>query len=74
VAEGIRRLETRRDADHRAPPGSAFRDIAGKALADALFTPGQPRTRKIFTRDANGRITGFASRREERDVVFTRIK
>jgi hypothetical protein len=43
-------------------------------LADVLFTPGQPRTRKIFTRDANGRITGFASRREERDVVFTRIK
>jgi len=39
-------------------------------LADVLFTPGQPRTRKIFTRDASGRITGFRSRREERDVVF----
>lgn len=43
-------------------------------LADVLFTPGQPRTRKIFTRDASGRITGFLSRREERDVVFTRMK
>jgi len=39
-------------------------------LADVLFTPGQPRTRKIFTRDAGGHITGFRSRREERDVVF----
>jgi hypothetical protein len=43
-------------------------------LADVLFTPGQPRTRKIFTRDASGRIAGFVSRREERDVVFTRMK
>jgi hypothetical protein len=43
-------------------------------LADVLFTPGQPRTRKIFTRDASGSITGFVSRREERDVVFTRMK
>jgi len=42
-------------------------------LADVLFTPGQPRTRKIFTRDAGGHITGFRSRREERDVVFTKI-
>ena len=41
-------------------------------LADVLFAPGQPRTRKIFQRDADGRITGFVSRREERDVVFKR--
>lgn len=43
-------------------------------LADVLFTPGQPRTRKIFVRDAHGRIEGLLSRREERDVVFTREK
>jgi ketosteroid isomerase-like protein len=43
-------------------------------LADVLFTPGQPRSRKIFQRDATGAITGFVSRREERDVVFTREK
>ncbi|MBS0473074.1 MAG: DUF4440 domain-containing protein [Proteobacteria bacterium] len=41
-------------------------------LADVLFVPGQPRSRKIFQRDASGAITGFVSRREERDVVFTR--
>jgi hypothetical protein len=39
-------------------------------LADVLFTPGQPRTRKIFQHDASGKVTGFLSRREERDVVF----
>lgn len=43
-------------------------------VADVLFTPGQPRTRKIFQRDASGKVTGFLSRREERDIVFTREK
>jgi len=42
-------------------------------LADVLFVPGQPRTRDIFQRDAKGRIIGFVSRREERDVVFKRV-
>jgi len=43
-------------------------------LADVLFTPGQPRSRKIFERDAAGAVKGFVSRREERDVTFTREK
>lgn len=47
--------------------------VALKAeLVDVLFVPGQPRTRDIFQRDAKGRIIGFVSRREERDVVFKR--
>ena len=43
-------------------------------LKDVLFTPGQPRVRKIFQRDAQGQITGYLNRREGRDVVVTRIK
>ncbi|TMQ06046.1 MAG: DUF4440 domain-containing protein [Deltaproteobacteria bacterium] len=39
---------------------------------DVMFVPGQPRSRKVFQRDAQGRITGFADRREGRDVVWTR--
>jgi hypothetical protein len=42
-------------------------------LRDVMFAPGQPRSRKIFTRDAAGHVTGYLSRREERDVVWTRI-
>jgi ketosteroid isomerase-like protein len=38
---------------------------------DVMFVPGQPRSRKIFQRDGQGRITGFADRREARDVVWT---
>ena len=43
-------------------------------IADVLFTPGAPRTRKLFQRDAKGNVTGFLSRREERDLVFTKEK
>jgi hypothetical protein len=43
-------------------------------IADVLFTPGSPRTRKLFQRDAKGNVTGFLSRREERDLVFTKEK
>jgi ketosteroid isomerase-like protein len=41
-------------------------------LADVLFTPGQPRSRKIFERNSAGHVTGFRSRREERDLVFVK--
>jgi len=42
-------------------------------VLDVLFTPGLPRYRKIFQRDASGRIIGFVSRREGHDVVFQRL-
>ena len=41
-------------------------------VRDVLFVPGQPRSRKVFTRDASGRITGFRDRREGHDVVWQR--
>jgi hypothetical protein len=42
--------------------------------SDVFFVPGQPRSRKIILRDASGRITGLADRREGRDIVWTREK
>ncbi|HET6554582.1 MAG TPA: DUF4440 domain-containing protein [Dyella sp.] len=39
-------------------------------LRDVLFTPGQARTRRIFERDGNGKITGFAARREGNGLEF----
>jgi hypothetical protein len=41
-------------------------------LLDVFFEPGQPRTRRIFVRDAKGRVTGFVDRREARDVTWRR--
>ncbi len=41
--------------------------------ADVMFVAGQPRSRKIFLRGADGRITGFVDRREGRDIPWTRV-
>jgi ketosteroid isomerase-like protein len=41
-------------------------------VKDVFFEPGQPRTRRIFLRDAQGRVTAFVERREARDVLWKR--
>lgn len=40
---------------------------------DVLFVPGKPRYRKVILRDETGKVTGFADRREEWDLVWKRI-
>jgi len=42
--------------------------------ADVMFVAGQPRSRKIFVRGRDDRITGFVDRREGRDIPWTRIQ
>ena len=42
-------------------------------VADLFFVPGQPRLRKVFLRDAEGRITGFVERRESWDILWKRL-
>jgi len=42
-------------------------------LRDVFFTPGRARARKIFLRDASGKITAFVNRREGHDLVFKRV-
>jgi hypothetical protein len=39
---------------------------------DVLFVPGRPRYRYVFFRNAGGKITGFAQRREAWDLVWKR--
>jgi len=41
-------------------------------VPDVFFVAGQPRTRRIFTRDAQGKVVGFVDRREGEDVRWTR--
>jgi ketosteroid isomerase-like protein len=41
---------------------------------DVFFSPGQPRTRRIFQRDSSGTITGFVDRREGHDIVWRKIR
>jgi hypothetical protein len=73
LTEAIR-FTIRRDGDRLIGErtGRPAQELRAEAR-DVLFVPGQPRSRKIFQRDAGGRITGFADRREARDVVWTRL-
>lgn len=65
------RIERRGDALAGIPQGG--QPVMLKAeLRDVLFTPGQPRTRRIFQRDEHGKVVGFTSRREGHDLVFKR--
>jgi hypothetical protein len=42
-------------------------------VRDVFFQPGQPRTRRIFLRDAAGAVTAFVDRREGLDIRWTKI-
>ena len=42
--------------------------------ADVFFSPGQPRTRRIFQRDSSGAVTGFVDRREGHDIVWRKVR
>lgn len=48
-------------------------EVLRAELADLLFVPGKLRYRKVFQRASDGRITGFAERREAWDLVWTRL-
>lgn len=43
-------------------------------VRDLFFAPGQPRSRRLFTRDAAGRIDGFVDRREGEDIHWKRAR
>lgn len=64
----------RREGDHLTVgrEGGSFHSLLVETT-DVLFTPGQPRTRKIFQRDETGHITGFLDRREGVDIRWTRV-
>jgi hypothetical protein len=62
-----------RQGDHLTGMVSGGSPVVLEAeLRDVLFAPGHPRIRKIFKRDESGRVTGYVSRREGRDVMFTK--
>lgn len=73
LAEGIDYV-IRLDGD--ALEGQQTGRHAVKLLAegpDVLFSPGRVRYRYVFQRDAAGKVTGFAERREAWDLEWTRV-
>jgi hypothetical protein len=43
-------------------------------VRDVFFVAGQPRSRRIFTRDSGGEVVGFVDRREGEDVRWQKIR
>jgi hypothetical protein len=62
-----------RQGDHLVAgrAGRAMQPLLAEA-ADLLFTPGQPRVKRLFQRDPGGRVTGFIDRREGEDIIWTK--
>ena len=69
----ITRQSIRQDGDHLVAerPGRAPQLLLPES-GDVFFSPDHPRTRRIFLRAPDGRVVGFADRREGTDLVWTR--
>jgi hypothetical protein len=68
------RQQIRRVDDHLIAerPGGAPQMLLRES-GDVFFTPGRPRTRRIFSRSADGQVNGFADRREGIDLTWSRV-
>lgn len=68
------KLRIHREGDHLlserdARPTQALLPESG----DVFFTPGRPRTRRVFTRGTDGHVNGFVDRREGIDLLWSRL-
>ena len=65
----------RRDGDHiLAKRLDAPENELKAETRDILFSPGNPRVRKVFLRDAAGKVTGFVVRYENSDTLWTKVE
>jgi ketosteroid isomerase-like protein len=63
----------RREGDHLIGERQGLPNVTlAQESTDVFFVPGHPRDRKIFRRDAGGKIVDFVDRREGEDLVFAR--
>jgi len=79
--EGVYALTTDVTATVRCGKGELSVERTGRPTAvyrpetaDVFFSPGQPRTRRIFQRDSSGAVIGFVDRREGHDIVWRKIR
>jgi hypothetical protein len=73
VKSTFAKVQVRRDGDHLVAERQGRPPlILVPEVADVFFTPGRPRTRRVFFRDGSGAITGYADRREGEDVTWTK--
>jgi hypothetical protein len=78
--QGVYSLSERTRQVVRAADGRLLAERAGRApqplvreSGDVFFTPGRPRTRRIFQRGRDGTVQGFAERREGSDLTWRKV-
>jgi hypothetical protein len=78
--EGVYQLSATTRQSIRSEGDHLVAERAGRApqlllpeSGDVFFTPGRPRTRRVFMRGADGGVNGFAERREGIDLNWQRI-
>lgn len=73
ILSAVTHQAIRQDGDHLVAerPGRAPQLLLPES-GDVFFTPGHPRTRRIFVRSTDARVAGFAERREGTDLTWTR--
>ena len=74
LTDGVE-IRIRRDGDRlmAAAPGRPEKPMLAEST-DVFFTPGQPRSRRIFFRNGSGQVYRMVDRREGEDLVYRRIR
>jgi hypothetical protein len=79
--EGVYELTPDVKTTIRCKPAQLVSERTGRTAAvykpetaDVFFSPGQPRVRRIFQRDASGAAIRFVDRREGRDIVWRKAR
>lgn len=62
-------IERRGDGLVAGRPGGAMKPLLPEA-PDLLFTPGQPRIKRVFHRNAVGQVIGFSDQREGEEIKW----
>jgi hypothetical protein len=77
---GVYSLSERTRQVLRVLAGRLLAERAGRApqtlvreSGDVFFTPGRPRTRRVFQRGSDGAVQGFAERREGSDLTWRKL-
>ena len=74
AAPGISISFARKGGDLFASLNGGKATLQRAEIKDALFSPGNPRSRKIFKRDKRWKVVAFVSRREGHDILFTKTQ
>jgi hypothetical protein len=73
AAPGVDYTFTRRGDELMSSVRKGPQTVQKAEVRDVFFTPGGGRARKVFQRDASGKVVALAIRRDGHDIVFRKV-